>query len=76
MWRQIHLFGCVSEIAGNHTWMPVIFPEERPGVWLAGEAGKEILTTFPAERMKARAISPRVNSPRNYDAELIEPIHA
>jgi len=48
--------------------MPVILPEEHHEAWLNGEAGKEILTPFAADQMKAWAISPRVNSPRNNDA--------
>jgi putative SOS response-associated peptidase YedK len=36
-----------------HTRMPVILPEEHHEAWLAGEAGKEILVPFPADRMKA-----------------------
>ena len=56
-----------------HTRMPVILPEEHHDAWLAGEAGKEILIPFPADRMKAWAISPRVNSPRNNDATILAP---
>jgi putative SOS response-associated peptidase YedK len=57
-----------------HTRMPVILLEDRQGAWLAGEAGKEILTPFPANRMKAWAISPRVNSPKNNDPDLLSPV--
>jgi putative SOS response-associated peptidase YedK len=42
--------------------MPVILPEQYHQAWLSAEAGK------------AWAISPRVNSPRNNYAELIEPV--
>ncbi len=51
--------------------MPVILPEEYHEAWLSGEAGKEILVPFPADRMKAWPISPRVNSPMNNDPEII-----
>ena len=54
--------------------MPVILPEEHHDAWLSGEAGKEILVPFPADRMKAWPISARVNSPKNNDAEIIVPI--
>jgi putative SOS response-associated peptidase YedK len=54
--------------------MPVILPEEHHDAWLSGEAGKEILVPFPADRMKAWPISSRVNSPKNDDAEIIAPI--
>jgi putative SOS response-associated peptidase YedK len=43
-----------------HTRMPVVMPEEHHDSWLSGEAGKEILVAFPAERMKAWPISPMV----------------
>jgi putative SOS response-associated peptidase YedK len=54
--------------------MPVILPEEHHNAWLSGEAGKEILVPYPAERMKAWPISGRVNSPKNDDAEIIVPV--
>ena len=47
------------------TRMPVILPEEHHDAWLSGESGKEILVPYPAERMKAWPVSPRVNSPKN-----------
>jgi putative SOS response-associated peptidase YedK len=56
-----------------HTRMPVILPEEHHDAWLDGEAGKEILVPFPAEKMKPWAISPRVNSPRNNDPAIVAP---
>jgi putative SOS response-associated peptidase YedK len=59
-----------------HTRMPVILPEEHHDAWLSGEAGKEILVPFPADRMKAWPISPRVNSPRNNDPGILEPVGA
>jgi putative SOS response-associated peptidase YedK len=36
-----------------HTRMPVILQEEHHEAWLSGEAGKEVLVPFPADRMKA-----------------------
>jgi putative SOS response-associated peptidase YedK len=42
-----------------HTRMPVILPEDHHDSWLSGEAGisgeagKEILVPYPADRMKA-----------------------
>jgi putative SOS response-associated peptidase YedK len=39
-----------------HTRMPVILPEEYHEAWLTGEAGKEVLLPFPADRMKASPI--------------------
>jgi putative SOS response-associated peptidase YedK len=63
-------------VAQIHTRMPVILPEERHELWLSGEAGKEILIPFPADRMKAWPVSPRVNSPQNNDADIIAPVGA
>src|ERR1700686_989226 len=50
-----------------HTRMPVILSEAHHDAWLSGEAGKEILVPFPADRMKAWPISSRVNSPKKND---------
>jgi putative SOS response-associated peptidase YedK len=41
---------------------------------LSGEAGKEVLVPFPADRMKASPVSSRANCPKNDDAEIIEPV--
>jgi putative SOS response-associated peptidase YedK len=54
--------------------MPVILPEENHDSWLSGEAGKEVLVPYPADRMKAWPISARVNSPKNDDSEIILPL--
>jgi len=52
--------------------MPVILAPEIHDRWLTGDAGKEILRPFPAEAMKTRAVSNRVNKPENNDPGLIE----
>jgi putative SOS response-associated peptidase YedK len=57
-----------------HNRMPVILPEENHDSWLSGEAGKEILVPFPADRMKAWPVSARVNSPKNDDSEIVVPV--
>jgi putative SOS response-associated peptidase YedK len=54
--------------------MPVILPEEQHDACLTGEAEKEILVPFPADRMKAWPVSARVNSPKNDDAAVILPV--
>jgi hypothetical protein len=41
---------------------------------VSGEAGKEILVPYPADRMKAWPVSSRVNSPNNNDAGIIAPV--
>jgi putative SOS response-associated peptidase YedK len=57
-----------------HNRMPVILPEAVHEAWLSGEAGKEILTPYPAEEMTAWPISTRVNSPRNNDSRIIDQV--
>jgi putative SOS response-associated peptidase YedK len=57
-----------------HTRMPVILLEEQHDAWLSGEAVKEVLVPYPANRMKAWPIDARVNSPENNDPEIIVPI--
>jgi putative SOS response-associated peptidase YedK len=57
-----------------HTRMPIILPEEHHDAWLSGAAGKEVLIPYPASQMKAWPIDVRVNSPRNNDPQIIEPI--
>jgi putative SOS response-associated peptidase YedK len=60
----------VSQI---HTRMPVILAEDHHEAWLTNQAGKEVLGPFPADAMRAWPISPRVNSPKNDDPDLIKP---
>jgi len=52
--------------------MPVILPPETHERWLTGEAGKEVLRPFPAEAMKIRAVSSRVNKPENDDLGILQ----
>jgi hypothetical protein len=37
---------------------------------------KELLKPYPADEMKMWSISQRVNSPKNDDPSLVEPLHA
>jgi len=37
---------------------------------------KELLVPYPADQMRMWEISPRVNSPKNDDPSLWEPVHA
>jgi len=59
--------------------MPVILPEKDHAAWL-GETGdgnlKELLVPYPANQMRMWEISPRVNSPKNDDPSLWEPVYA
>jgi putative SOS response-associated peptidase YedK len=58
--------------------MPVILPEQHHAAWLGEmEDGnlKKLLVPYPADQMRMWEISPRVNSPKNDDPSLWEPIH-
>lgn len=52
--------------------MPAILQDDAVSAWLAGEP--DVLATYPADRMAAHPVSTRVNTPRNDDAALIEPV--
>ena len=59
--------------------MPVIIPEQHHAAWL-GETDvgkvKELLVPYPADQMRMWEISPRVNSPKNDDPSLWEPLRS
>jgi hypothetical protein len=59
--------------------MPVILPEQQHAAWL-GETDdgnlKALLLPYPADQMRMWEISPRVNSQKNDDSSLWEPLHA
>lgn len=59
-----------------HHRMPAVLPLDVAKTWLDPEARTEelqdLLTIFPAERMKARAVSSRVNSVANDDAACLQ----
>jgi putative SOS response-associated peptidase YedK len=58
--------------------MPVILPEQHRAAWLGEtEDGnlKELLVPYPADEMRMWEISARVNSPKNDDPSLWEPVH-
>jgi len=66
-------------IAQIHPRMPVILPEQHHAAWLGEtEDGnlKDLLVPYPADQMRMWEISPRVNSPKNDDPSLWEPIHS
>ena len=54
--------------------MPAILRMEDVEVWLTGtpEQAKAALMQYPAEQLRAYRVSPRVNSPKNDDASLME----
>jgi putative SOS response-associated peptidase YedK len=57
--------------------MPVILPEQHHAAWL-GETEdvnlKALLVPCPSNHMRLWEISPRVNSPKNDDPSLWEPV--
>ncbi len=66
-------------VAQIHPRMPVIIPEQHHAAWLAEtEDGdlKELLVPYPADQMRMWEISPRVNSPKNDDPSLWEPLRS
>jgi putative SOS response-associated peptidase YedK len=68
-------------LAPIHDRMPVILPREAWPRWLgeeeaSGEPLSALLTPFPPERMRLYPVSARVNSVKNDDAGLIEPLLA
>jgi putative SOS response-associated peptidase YedK len=68
-------------VAPIHNRMPMILPREAWATWLGEEPADEaalrgLLKPFPTERMRAYPISTRVNSVKNDDAALIEPVMA
>jgi putative SOS response-associated peptidase YedK len=68
-------------VAPIHDRMPVILPREAWGTWVGEEPTSEeallaLLKPYPAERMRVYSISGRVNSVKNDDAGLIEPMMA
>jgi putative SOS response-associated peptidase YedK len=64
-------------IAQIHDRMPVILNSEDEAAWLGEEQRDdlmELLKPFPANQVKMREISTRVNDPKNDDASLLDPI--
>ena len=68
-------------LAPIHNRMPVILPRAAWAPWL-GEAAADpaalnaLLQPYPAERMRLYPVGPRVNSVKNDDPTLIEPVMA
>lgn len=68
--RDIHNTGA------NPYRMPAILREEHLTLWLSGTASeaKSVLLQYPDDLMHAYRVSTRVNTPKNNDAELIQPL--
>ena len=65
-------------VAPLHDRMPAVIPPEEFAEWLnpATSPGRlrEMLRPYPSQRMKAHAVSRRVNDVRNDDPSCIEPV--
>jgi putative SOS response-associated peptidase YedK len=64
------------EMRELHDRMPLVLEEPDWRLWLGEDAGDAVALLRPApdSTLKAWPVSPRVNSPRNNDASLIEPM--
>jgi putative SOS response-associated peptidase YedK len=63
--------------AGSHPYrMPAILRMEDHDAWLNGtiDEAQKLLVQYPSDLMVAYAVSTRVNTPKNDDPSLIEPI--
>ena len=62
-------------VARIHDRMPVILDPADYDRWLGDEPDpRELLRTYPAEPMHMWPVSTRVNSPKNDDESLLEPV--
>lgn len=66
----------MSEIDGTAAGMPAILTREMRDVWLYGSPvnAAAALTAYPADRLVAYEVGPRVDSLDNNDETLIEPL--
>lgn len=66
----------LTEIHNTGHRMPAILREEDHEAWLSGSMGdaRAVLQPYPADLMVAWAVNPKVNSAKNDDASLIEPL--
>jgi len=64
----------MAGIHNSQARMPAILPRDSRESWLFGalEAVGAALVAYPADRMIAYPVSPRVNSPRNNDETLLD----
>lgn len=66
----------IHNTGNNPHRMPAIVRAEDRDAWLSGtaEEARAVLTPYPADVMVAYEVSTRVNSVKNNDAALIEPV--
>lgn len=67
----------MAEIHNTKGRMPAILAAEQHDAWLSGpvDQARAALQPYPAEHMVAWPVSTRVNTPKNNDPKLIEPMH-
>ena len=66
----------MAEIHNGRARMPAILGRGQHDAWLTGasDSARAALAPYPDEQMSAYAVSTRVNSPRNNDEKLIDPL--
>jgi putative SOS response-associated peptidase YedK len=67
----------MADVHNGRARMPAILAPEQRGTWLSGsaDAARALLQGYPAELMVAYPVGKRVNSPRNNDIQLLEPLN-
>lgn len=71
------LMADIHNTGSNPHRMPAIVGAEDRDAWLSGTAdeARAVLTQYPGDLMSAYEVSTRVNSVKNNDPGLIEPVH-
>lgn len=81
--RPMHTFTLLTcpaneAVAHIHDRMPVILPPEKQSLWLTpdvpAEQLKELMLSYPGEKMDYYTVSTAVNTPRNNDPRLHDPV--
>ena len=68
--------GMLAEMLGGTMRMPAILRREDYETWLHGTPGqaRDLLATLPGEQTLIHPVSPRINSLRNDDEQLLQPV--
>jgi putative SOS response-associated peptidase YedK len=66
----------LADVHNTSQQMPAILHRDEYGPWLHGSTARarSLLRTYPQERMVAHAVSPRINSLKYDDEQLIRPV--
>ena len=66
----------MASVHNSQARMPAILARDSRELWLFGtlEAAGAVLIAYPDDRMIAYPVDPRVNSPRNNDETLLDPL--